>query len=86
MVNSNYGHGRVRVRAQSDAPGPQLAVNPDAASLGVGDVVVPNYADLTAQADHPPGVILQIAAGLATVRWAPGDRTTQVPREHLTKR
>jgi hypothetical protein len=86
MVNGNYGHGRVRVGVHPGRPDLPLAPNPDAAALEVGNVVLPNFVDLRARAQHVPGVILRLMGDRAFVRWAPGDRQDWLPVLYLVKR
>jgi hypothetical protein len=86
VVNDNFGHGRIRVDAQSPTPPPQIAPNPEAAALELGAVVVPHYADPAARIAHVPGLILSIEDDRALVRWAPGDRQGWYPLSELVKR
>jgi hypothetical protein len=86
LVNDNFGHGRIRVDAQSSTPSPQIVPNPDGAALEPGAVVVPHYADPAARIAHVPGLILSIEGDQALVRWAPGDRHGWCPLSELVKR
>lgn len=72
MVNENFGRGRTRVGSGADDAGRRPRPNPKAHLLSIGDFVKPNFPDARALRAHPPGVILELADGIALVRWKSG--------------
>jgi hypothetical protein len=86
VVNDNFAYGRTRVDLEPPGPLPEIVSQPRWGALGVGSEVVHHFADPAARLAHPPGLILEVQADAALVRWAPGDRTPWCPLVNLVKR